>query len=136
MSKLKLTTAKDFRKKTKEVKFDGILIKLPSESVVRLRQPSISDMLKNGELPDHLISIALEQAQGSSVGKLTPERLKKSIEMIDYILINSFVEPKLVDKNPKDDEICLSDLVDEDRDFVYQFVQGGSAQLKNFRSKQ
>ncbi len=81
------------------------------------------------------MSVALNQIKGTGSQKMTADSLKKSIELVNHILIKAFAEPELVKENPGEDQICLEDLSDDDRGFVYQFVQGGSAQLKNFRSK-
>jgi hypothetical protein len=134
MTDLKITSAQEIRSKTQEIK-GGELVKLPSGSVVKLTRPSLTEMLKKGLLPDHLISVALKQT-GQTQTKLTAEDLKKGLQMIDFILMQAFVEPKLVEANPGDNEICLDDLTEEDRNFAYQYAQGGgSSDLKPFRSE-
>lgn len=128
---LQITSASDFRKKSRKELVEGELVELPSGNVVRLARPSLANMIKDGRIPSSLIPAAMGTVQGAT--PQNAQELKKSIEVIDSVLIHSFVEPKLVKENPSDDEIELADLSDNDRAAAFSYVQGGVALLKKFR---
>jgi hypothetical protein len=132
MTQLQVTSAQEFRKKTEELK-EGKIVTLPSGNVVKLCKPSITSMLKNGLVPNRLLSVALGSKTDTT--QLTPEDLKKGMELIDFIIMQAFVEPKMVEKDPQDNEITIDDLTDEDRTFVQTYAQGGASDLNSFRNE-
>lgn len=128
---LKLTPAAEIRRKAKETIVEGKLVELPSGIVLRLARPSLAVMLKTGKIPGSLVSAAIKQMQGST--PMTPEQVKESIEVVELILMESVKEPTLVKENPTEGQICLDDLSDEDRGFIFQYVQTGALDLRPFR---
>jgi hypothetical protein len=130
---LKPTPASEIRRRAREVISEGKLIELPSGIVVRVGRPSLANMLKSGKIPANLVSAAVKQMQGSTL--MTQKDLQESIEVVELILLEAVKEPKLVRENPAEDEICLDDFTDEDRGFIFQYVQSGALDLKPFRSQ-
>jgi hypothetical protein len=131
MTESKVTSAKEFRQKSQKAS-EGELVTLPSGAVVKLRKPSLTGLLKKGLVPAHLLSVAMGSGEDK---KLTADDLKKGVELTDFILMEAFVEPKLVRENPTEDEICLDDLTDEDRFHVQAYAQGGASDLNSFRKE-
>lgn len=133
MANTKPTSASQFKAKARKTKVEGVLMELPSGNFATIRRPSIAELLKNGTIPNTLIGSALRQMSGK--GATNQKEIKESIELVDFLLSLSFVEPQLVLENPNESQISLDDLTDEDRGFVFMYVQQGVADLEKFRSK-
>ena len=130
------TKASAWRDKAREVKVDGVLLELPSGNFAKIRRPSLADMLKQKQIPASLTQVALRQAgaiKGSST--VSEKELDDSIRLVDVILKKAFVVPEIVDTEPGEEQITLDDLTDEDRAFVFNYVQSGATSLKSFRSE-
>lgn len=134
---LQITPVSEIKKRAKEMMVDGELVKLPSGIVVRLARPSLSKMIKEGMIPDHLVSAAVTQLQGGRV--LTAKEVKDSIGVMEEIMMAGFVQPRLVRENPQEGEITFDDLGDDDRAAAYSYIQFGKTNsqggLKPFRSE-
>lgn len=127
------TPASEIKRRAREVISEGKLIELPSGIVIRVGRPSLATMLKTGKIPASLVSAAVKQMQGST--PMTQKELQESIEVVELILLEAVKEPKLVRENPAENEICIDDLTDEDRGYIFQYVQSGALDLKPFRSQ-
>lgn len=130
---LRLTSAEEFKKSAEEVIKEGKLIELPSGAVFRISRPSLANLIKTGKIPASLINTAVSQAQGS-IRSTDLKQLQESIEVVDLIIMEAVKEPKIVKENPQEGEIPIDYLTDEDRGFIFQYVQSGATDLKSFRS--
>jgi len=127
---LELTSVSEIRK-LKEKREAGSNIKLPSGIVVCVRSPDISELISSGDIPNELLSIAL--GKDDALEKMTAEGIKKGMEMMDLMVRYSLVSPKVVDVDPKEGEILISDLSQEDKTYIVGEAQGEVGKLKPFR---
>ena len=133
VEKLKVTSAEEIRNRSKSKEK---LVKLPSGIVVKLKIPSIANLLVNGKIPNDLMDVFLKPtviSRSKKPIKINPEDYKENLRLIEIFAKESFVEPKLVENNPQQGEICLSDLDDEDKLFIFNYVTAEVGQLKSFR---
>jgi hypothetical protein len=132
---LQITSVEEIKKQANKVIKEGIVIELPSGIKVKLRRPSLANLLKSGKIPSNLTQAALRQAEGRPI--LSQKDVEDSLAVVEVVLQEAFVEPKLkrTGEETGPNEINITDLVDEDRGFVFQYVQNGSADLKPFRNK-
>jgi len=131
---LQITSASEIRKKA-ELKQSGELMKLPSGFVVRIKEPDLSEMMSSGYMPSDLIEIALGQ-QETGNKKATAESVPKFFEFMKKMVMYAVVEPKVVDKDPKDNEILYTDLSGEDRMAIFNHWKEEGKDLNSFRDEQ
>jgi len=125
-----VTSASDIRKRAEQKKL-GETFKLPSGFVVKVSQPNLSGMVKNGYLPSDLIQIALGQSEGV---KTNPKDIPKFFEFLDKMVIATVMKPKIVEKEPKEDQILITDLQDDDKFAIFNWWKGGEGEdLDSFR---
>ena len=127
---LKLSSTKDIREKS-EKREKGELVKLPSGVVVKLTTPSLFVMVKSGKIPSDMLQASVRIQQGR------PEKndMKDSIKMFEKLAIASFMKPRMVELDPKEDEITPDDLTDEDKLFIFYRTQGEAKGLNRFRNE-
>ena len=129
---LTVTSASEIRKKAEERK-KGEVIELPSGYNVRLRRPDLIPLLKEGKISAELVQTLQDQAGGKTPASV--KDLLKNVEAVESILLHAFVEPKLtLNDEPKEGEISINDLTDEDRGVAYLYAQAGIKDHKFFRN--
>ena len=98
---------------------------LPSGNRVRVRRPSILSMMRRGVIPMRLITIAAGMAEGKkSVSELKPEETLGYVEFLTLYVCEASVEPKIVMKDPKGDQVGVDDLIDDDLQAIFEMAQG------------
>ena len=117
---------------------EGEIVELPSfksgETMkVRLRRPSMLQLVRNGDIPNELIVEANKMfVQGAggvaSKGIDDPTTLNKMMNLIECICEQAFVEPTY--KQIKDAGIVLTD---SQMLAVFEYTQNGVDNLKSFR---
>lgn len=116
-------------------------VTLPSGAVFLLRRPSLEVWTISGELPLS-VTVAMQRAQrlGQSeqeaFASLSEEDQMKALEFSRKLVCWICVDPKVVQEDPADDEICLHDLEKEDMTFLAQWANSGggvSAEAEKFR---
>lgn len=135
----------DFKKRL------GGVMELPSGAVVKVRNPGgLKAFLGNGSIPNSLMPIVQKAVNnGKQVsaeemgiinedGSIDPAVLKDMLAMIDNVTIQSVVEPKVhpapADEDERDDDLLYVDeFPDEDKQFLFQWVSGGTRDLEQFR---
>ena len=130
---LTVSTAKQVQKIADETIIEGKLVELPSGLVFRIARPSLAVMLKNGKIPANLVQVAVRQMQGQGIMNAT--QVKESIEVVELIVCEAVKEPRIVRENPGEDEVSIESLCDEDKGFIFNYVQRGAMDLKPFRSE-
>lgn len=85
-------------------------VTLPSGTVVDINIPSLPKLIKAGQVPNHLIDIAIEQG---SAEKITKEVLEQTWEFTQYIIPQMVVNPAITaedvdDLPPLDLEMLIS----------------------------
>lgn len=128
---LQTSSAADIKAQAKKDQ-EGIILELPSGLKIRIRRPSLPKMLKEGVVPSDLVSAAIRQVQGEKSMNL--QQIQDSIRVMEVILRQAILEPRVVESNPQDNEITIDDLSDDDRGFAFSYVQSGATDLRPFRS--
>ena len=117
---------------------EGELVELPSfksdeRITVRLRRPSMMQLIKTGKIPNELLIEANKlfvQGTGGAINRSVdnPDTLKNIMELIESICEEAFVEPTY--KQIKEAGIHLTD-----SQFlaVFEYTQNGVGNLKSFR---
>lgn len=141
---LRVSQIGDFKKRL------GGLTQLPSGAVVKLFNPGgLQAFLNGGVIPNSLMGIV---QKGLSSGKTpTPEEFLKDKEidaelleelmgMMDAVVVKVVVEPPVLavpsDPADRDEELLYVDEFPlEDKQFIFQWVSGGTRDLETFRSK-
>lgn len=100
--------------------------------VARMKRPSLMELVRNGEIPNELLTRAnaLFFDSTKAVEYEDEATMKQIFEIIDSICKASFVEPtyeEIVDSGVK--------LTDEQLMFVFQYSQKGVQALGSFRGK-
>lgn len=131
---LQVTSAKEIREKAEQSKL-GELIKLPSGFVVRVKEPDLSEMISSGYLPSDLIEIALGQ-QETGNKKANAADVPKFFEFMKKMVLYSIQEPKVVEKDPKENEILYTDLSNEDKMHIFNHWKEVGENLDSFRGEQ
>jgi DNA-directed RNA polymerase subunit E'/Rpb7 len=128
---LKVSSLKDFKEQRQKL-VEGVLIKLPDSGLtVKLARPSLEDLILNDKVPKELISIAVKK----SAGQLNENDLKRVIELRDFVVAKALIEPKVVLKDPKENEVSIECFTRTDKDFIFSYVEKGDTVLEFFRSK-
>lgn len=135
MEERKVCTLEDLKKA-----FGGELVDLPGTSedyptiTVRLRRPSLLDMVKRGKIPNELLEEAnglfVKGAQGVAMSNLKNSDMMKDLcQILDVVCEAAFVEPKYNDL--KSAGIVLTD---EQLLAVFNYTQNGVDALKQFHT--
>ncbi len=135
MEERKVVTLDDLKKLAQ-----GEIVELPSfvgddTICVRLRRPSLIQMVKSGKIPNTLLEDANTLFTSGAAGvarkgdsSKDPEALAKMCELLDIICEASFVEPTY-----KDIKSAGVELTDSQRLAVFAYMQNGVESLKSFR---
>ena len=90
---LKVSSAQDIRKNSAE-KNKGTLLKLPIGFVVKLMEPDLIEMIRNGQMPADLIEVALNNKQG--LDKTNVKNIPLFFEFMKRMILITVVEPVVV----------------------------------------
>lgn len=149
------SSASDFKARKR-----GKLLPLPSGLVVRARRVGIEDFIlkaKSSSVPNPLLEIVsetLEKGQKADPNKMMGgeedevdlEMIAEMMKMVDAIIMESVVEPRIhpsldedgeeipeVDRD--DDLVYIDDLDGEDKMFLFQWNTGGTEDIASFREE-
>lgn len=126
------TGASAFRDRSKK-RTDGEYLELSSGVTIRIKRPSISGLIKSGQLPSELASAAVKIQSGSPT---TSNDMKLFVEYNERIARLSLIEPRVVDTPDYDNgEISFDDLEDTDQTEILLYVNGGLDALAKFREE-
>jgi hypothetical protein len=136
-AELQVTSGKVWRSPRRE----GIVVRLRSGNVARLKPIGLMELYKLGRIPNALMDIVVELITAKAV---SPERAMQKVgesmsaivELYDLICESAFVEPKVVKDPVNDDEISADDIPLEDKEDVLAFVNAPQAALQLFRQIQ
>ena len=127
---LKVTSMEDLVRASQ-----GTLIELPAFApdipfIAKLKRPSLLSLLKEGKIPNQLISTANELFGSGKVDTEDDESLSNLFGVLDSICEAAFVEPTY-------EEIKASGvtLTDEQLMAVFNYTQRGVSALSSFRKE-
>lgn len=87
-------------------------------------------MMKSGQIPNTLLAAA-----ASAVGEQASPDYAKTAELIEFITIVAFVEPKVVQGVAADGELSIDDVSDADKTFIMTWSQQEARALEPFRGE-
>lgn len=146
---LKISSVGDIKKRL------GGIYELPSGIVVRLKNPGgLKAFLGSGKIPNALLPLVEEGFSDHRSKKITAdERAKKArdmlkdekaieemMAMLDNVLVQTIVEPPVypypAEGELKDPSLLYPDDFDDtDKQYIFQWIQGGVKDLESFRKK-
>lgn len=135
MSELKVTTLEDLKKYAM-----GAVVEFPPFAegqpfVARVKRPSMLDMIKSKKFPNELLTVAssLFTDGKASTGKVlsNTETMNNLLDIVDIMARECLIEPTL--KDIKDSNLTLTD---DQRLFLFNYIQTGVKDLKPFREEQ
>lgn len=120
---------------------------LPSGNKARIKIPGVEMMLQSGKIPNRLLSIMTEQLNdGEEINTdeimkgivENPDELTQMIDMVDFLAVRCFVEPKVYPnppegEEPDEDKLYAGDIAFEDKIFILNAAVGGTKDLDQFR---
>ena len=135
MEEKRVCTLEDLKKA-----FGGEIVDLPGFSsempvfTVRLRRPSLMAMVKNGKIPNDLLTEANTLFTRGAAGSMNtnisnPNAMKDMFDIIDALCEAAFVEPTY-----KDIKSIGVELTDEQLLAVFNYTQNGVESLKQFHT--
>lgn len=135
MEEKRVCTLEDLKKA-----FGGEIIDLPGFSsempvfTVRLRRPSLMAMVKNGKIPNDLLTEANTLFTRGAAGSMNsnidnPDAMKNMFDILDALCEAAFVEPTY-----KDIKSIGVELTDEQYLAVFNYTQNGVDSLKQFHT--
>jgi hypothetical protein len=128
---LQVSSLQEFKKYRKKLA-EGVVIELPESKLkVRVTRPSLEDLVLKNKVPKELIAVSVKKAAGN----VSVDDLKQVIELRNYVVTMAIIEPKFVEKNPKEDELTIDVLSQKDKDFIFNYVEKGDEVLTLFRRK-
>lgn len=129
----------------------GQLLPLPSGLVCRARRVMLQTFLNSGQVPNGLmvlVSEALEKGQEADVaemvgmedGSVDIEKVNEMFELVNAIVVEAVVEPKVhplpePDEERDDDLLYIDEFDDEDKMFLFQWIIGGTDDIASFREE-
>lgn len=136
MDKLKVTTGPEWRKAREE----GVLVKLPTGHVAKLRPVTIESLLLFGKVPNQLTALVAEMIRNGQVVPKDNEDvvgLAKEFLTLSTILVQEiFLSPKIVENPKANDEISFFDLSPVDREWAINWANAPIVSLEPFREEQ
>jgi hypothetical protein len=146
LNEREVTSSEDWKSPRKA----GFLIELPSGNVARIRRTmNLLELVKSGQIPNPLGKIVEGMISRGEVGinmqTLDMEARIQALDMVDAAVVAAMVEPRVIippeGVNPEvfqtpPGAISIMDLTNEDKIFITQVAQGGTADVEKFREEQ
>lgn len=141
----KISSVADFKRNA------GGVMELPSGLIVAAFNPGgIQAFLANGTIPNSLMPIVKEALKNGKApdpeemlgqdGEVDPEMLKSLMEMLDSVAVSVIREPSILPKplneaDRLDTQLYADEIPMEDKQFLMQWVTGGTRDLEKFRQE-
>ncbi len=132
---MEITNASDWRENS-----DGVILKLPTNRVVKIQRVKIEKLLIEGKVPDGLSGFVASVVAGQTITFNSEKALEWATLLVEYnklLCTAILVEPKLSD-NPdvSKNEISFFDLEDDEVSAIIEWGQKPMRELEKFREKQ
>ena len=118
----------------------GVLVRLPSGNLARVRSVQPSVVIRSGRLPDSLTPLIVDVMDGKtdeeSWKPKTVAELGDYVAFMDLICECAMVSPRIVADPQSDDEIGIEHLDTEDKEFLVQLMGASTRKLESFRQEQ
>lgn len=144
----KTTSASQWKKTT------GHEVEVPSGNTALVRRQGMQTFLKKGVIPNSLMPLVQKAINDGEfdtkemLESLDLDKLEELIQLYDVIVIECVIEPQ-VSAIPRDDagngiplaerdqdKLYVDEVDFEDKQFIFQWVVGGTADVEQFRQQQ
>ena len=119
---------------------EGVVVRLPSGRVARLRPISFVLLVKLGRIPEGMVPLIAEIMQGERddlPAATTLTDMQDRLAFLDAIAATAFVEPRVVDSDPVPDGCIHIDALDHaDKEFAFSLLNQPLRALERFRDEQ
>lgn len=146
-AKKEVSTVAGWKKKAQ-----GADLELPSGEVCLARNVGMQVFLERGLIPNSLMPIIRQALVGEEpdlkMDDISEEQIKEMMDLFDAATVLCVVEPK-VHRVPRDgegepvpiedrdpDKLFVDEVDFEDKQFIFQWVVGGTRDLERFREEQ
>jgi len=129
---LQVTSASELKERARKNR-EGELVELPSGIVLRVARPQLVSLLTGNAVPGKLSAIALKLINGGKAQLNNVDEMNGMMALVDKVVVSAVVEPKVVEKDPAENEVGIADLSDDDKLAIFSYVQSGEAGLEKFR---
>lgn len=141
---LRISQIGDFKKRL------GGIQELPSGLIVRIKNPGgLKSFIGSGQIPNSLMIIidkgiksgqAPQPAELMPEGKIDPKLLEDMNTLLNVITMGVIVEPKInpIPENEDDrldTELYVDEIPEDDKQFLFQWISGGTRDLEIFRKQ-
>lgn len=132
-------------KQLRQMREQGVVLPFPSGNNYRVRVVGAANMLRRGNLPNVLLAFVTDAiyhgvtAQKIDTFMSLQEKEEHAKEFLDSLKIcceEVFLEPRIVEKPTKDDEISIADLHLQDQAWAFDLAFGFARELRPFRPQQ
>ena len=136
----KPTTAQAWKKQAQ-----GVPLEVPSGNTALVRNVGMQVFLQKGLVPNSLMPIVRQAMSGKDVDlkveEITEGQLADMLALFDAVVVHCVVEPKVMptpaEGEERADDVLYVDEVDfDDKQFIFQWVVGGTRDLEQFRKEQ
>jgi len=109
---------------------------LPGSSLtVKLKQVGLEDLLFQGEIPDTLSGLVQQAIDGKGKNmSLSGADLPMVLDMMNLVVKAALVWPPVADKGDED-HLGLDELPFVDKEYIFDFCNGGANELRPFRTE-
>ena len=108
-------------------------VTLPSGLDVEVRSVSFQAFLRSG-IPDTLTPLIMGMMEKGTLPKIESlDSLRAYYQMLDAIAMQAIVTPRVVEGEPADDEINISELTEMDKNMLMSLLGATAKQLETFR---
>jgi hypothetical protein len=123
----------------------GKPLEVPSGKTALVRNPGMEVFLRRGLIPNSLMPIVRKAMSGKepelNLEDITEDQLQDMVSLFDAITVYCVVEPKVLpvpaDNEERREDVLYVDEVDfEDKQFIFQWVVGGTRDVEKFRAEQ
>lgn len=138
------TSAAAWRSARKE----GFLVTLPSGQTVKIRRTlDLFERLRDGRIPNPLAGIVVDMIENKreqvDMSKLDERSLGQMLALIDETITKMMIEPQVtlepsdapIGWEPPEGFISTADIEIDDKLFLFNVAQGGTADLATFRAQ-
>lgn len=127
---------------------------VPSGNVALVRRKPLEALWKQGMIPNSLLPLVQkaiksgEKVKHEDVEAWTEEHMSDIVELIDRVVVDCVVKPKVAPvpldddgnevpyEDRDQDKLYVDEVDDEDKAFIYQYVTGGTDDVARFRAEQ
>lgn len=118
------------------------LMKTVNDSLARGKAPKAADVMKDGKIDEETLLAMTNMMDAVAVATIVEPRIFPTLTQADVDAWNADKDPEhelyaeTIDDIRQDDRLYADELPDDDKQFLFQWVSGGTRDLQIFRQRQ